>query len=314
MLLRSCLPNCPASCGERSLPEWYNPPAYSMTESFAHWTEIAQTRGLRILAILIIAFVLARILKAVTGRLVDSAKSSNRVAQMREQQTRTLAGLLYSAGIFIIIAVSILTALPEFGFNVTPLEAAAAVASLAFGFGAQHLVKDLINGFFIVFEDQFVVGDLIQVNSDLGRVEHLTLRRTVLRNNAGALVTISNGLIGQVANLSRDWSQVFVDVTVPSDELVGRALATLEKIAGDLRNDADWSPAIVDGPRVLGVESLSLDGTVLRMQVRTALNRKEDVARELRRRIKLGFEQSRIPLSHLHKVTLQGEMPHPAQP
>ena len=284
-----------------------------MTESFAHWTEIAQTRGLRILAILIIAFVLARILKAVTGRLVDSAKSSNRVAQMREQQTRTLAGLLYSAGIFIIIAVSILTALPEFGFNVTPLEAAAAVASLAFGFGAQHLVKDLINGFFIVFEDQFVVGDLIQVNSDLGRVEHLTLRRTVLRNNAGALVTISNGLIGQVANLSRDWSQVFVDVTVPSDELVGRALATLEKIAGDLRNDADWSPAIVDGPRVLGVESLSLDGTVLRMQVRTALNRKEDVARELRRRIKLGFEQSRIPLSHLHKVTLQGEMPHPAQ-
>jgi moderate conductance mechanosensitive channel len=285
-----------------------------MTESFAHWTEIAQTRGLRILAILIIAFVLARILKAVTGRLVDSAKSSNRVAQMREQQTRTLAGLLYSAGIFIIIAVSILTALPEFGFNVTPLEAAAAVASLAFGFGAQHLVKDLINGFFIVFEDQFVVGDLIQVNSDLGRVEHLTLRRTVLRNNAGALVTISNGLIGQVANLSRDWSQVFVDVTVPSDELVGRALATLEKIAGDLRNDADWSPAIVDGPRVLGVESLSLDGTVLRMQVRTALNRKEDVARELRRRIKLGFEQSRIPLSHLHKVTLQGEMPHPAQP
>jgi small conductance mechanosensitive channel len=285
-----------------------------MTESFAHWTEIAQTRGLRILAILIIAFVLARILKAVTGRLVDSAKSSNRVAQMREQQTRTLAGLLYSAGIFIIIAVSILTALPEFGFNVTPLEAAAAVASLAFGFGAQHLVKDLINGFFIVFEDQFVVGDLIQVNSDLGRVEHLTLRRTVLRNNAGALVTISNGLIGQVANLSRDWSQVFVDVTVPSDELVGRALATLEKIAGDLRNDADWSPAIVDGPRVLGVESLSLDGTVLRMQVRTALNRKEDVARELRRRIKLGFEQSRIPLSHLHKVTLQGEMPHSAQP
>ena len=284
-----------------------------MTESFAHWTEIAQTRGLRILAILIIAFVLARILKAVTGRLVDSAKSSNRVAQMREQQTRTLAGLLYSAGIFIIIAVSILTALPEFGFNVTPLEAAAAVASLAFGFGAQHLVKDLINGFFIVFEDQFVVGDLIQVNSDLGRVEHLTLRRTVLRNNAGALVTISNGLIGQVANLSRDWSQVFVDVTVPSDELVGRALATLEKIAGDLRNDADWSPAIVDGPRVLGVESLSLDGIVLRMQVRTALNRKEDVARELRRRIKLGFEQSRIPLSHLHKVTLQGEMPHPAQ-
>jgi small-conductance mechanosensitive channel len=285
-----------------------------MTESLSRWTEIAETRGLRLLAILIIAFILARLLKAFTNRLVESAKSSNRVAQMREQQTRTMAGILYSAGIFIIIAVSILTALPEFGFNVTPIEAAAAVASLAFGFGAQHLVKDLINGFFIVFEDQFVVGDLIQVGSEIGRVEYLTLRRTMIRNTAGAVVTISNGLIGQVANLSRDWSQIFVDVTVPSDELVGRALATLEKVAGDFRNDADWSPALVDGPRVLGVESLSLDGTVLRMQVRTALNRKDDVARELRRRIKLGFEQSRIPLSHVHKVMMHGDQPQPAQP
>jgi small-conductance mechanosensitive channel len=285
-----------------------------MTESLSRWTEIAETRGLRLLAILIIAFICARLLKAFTNRLVESAKSSNRVAQMREQQTRTMAGILYSGGIFVIVAVSILTALPEFGFNVTPIEAAAAVASLAFGFGAQHLVKDLINGFFIVFEDQFVVGDLIQVNSEIGRVEYLTLRRTMIRNTAGAVVTISNGLIGQVANLSRDWSQVFVDVTVPSDELVGRALATLEKVAGDLRNDADWSPALVDGPRVLGVESLSLDGTVIRMQIRTALNRKEDVARELRRRIKLGFEQSRIPLSHVHKVMMHGDQPQPAQP
>ena len=272
-----------------------------------------ETRGLRVLAIIIIAFIVARLLKAFTNRLVEAAKSSTRIAQMREQQTRTMAGILYSAGIFIIVAVSILTALPEFGFNVTPLEAAAAVASLAFGFGAQHLVKDLINGFFIVFEDQFVVGDLIQVNAEIGRVEYLTLRRTMIRNTAGALVTISNGLIGQVSNLSRDWSQVFVDVTVPSEEHIGRALATLEKVTGDLRNDPDWSPALVDGPRVLGVEALSLDGNVLRTQVRTVLNRKEDVARELRRRIKLGFEQSRIPTSQLQRVTLQGELPQPVQ-
>lgn len=225
---------------------------------------------------------------------------------MREQQTRTLAGLLYSVGVALIVAVAALMVLPEFGFDVTPFEAAAAVGSLAFGFGAQSLVKDLINGFFIVLEDQYVVGDLIQLNGETGRVEHLTLRRTVLRNVSGAIVTIPNSLVGQIANLSRDWSQAFVDVTVPSDELVGRALATLEKIAGDFRNDADWSPALLDGPRVLGVESLSLDGTVLRLQVRTALNRKDDVARELRRRIKLGFEESRIPLRQAHQVELHG--------
>jgi len=275
-----------------------------MTGSLAHWIEIAGTRGARILVIAIIAFVLTRILKALTTRVIDIAKVQARGARMREQQTRTLAGLLYSVGVAIIVAVAALMVLPEFGFDVTPFEAAAAVGSLAFGFGAQNLVKDLINGFFIVLEDQYVVGDLIQLNGETGRVEHLTLRRTVLRNVSGAIVTIPNSLVGQIENLSRDWSQAFVDVTVPSDEMVGRALATLEKIAGDFRNDADWSPALLDGPRVLGIESLSLDGTVLRLQVRTALNRKDDVARELRRRIKLGFEESRIPLRQAHQVEL----------
>ncbi len=282
-----------------------------MTDSLKHWMETAGTHGVRVLVIALIAIILGRILKAVTTRLVQSSKTPTRVAQMREQQTRTMAGLLYGVLRAIIVGVAILMALPEFGFNVTPVAAAAAVASLAFGFGAQTLVKDLINGFFIVFEDQYVVGDLIQLNGETGRVEHLTLRRTVLRNISGAIVTIPNSLVGQVSNLNRDWAQAFVDVTVPSDELAGPALAALEKIAGDFRNDADWSPALVEGPRVLGVESMSLEGTVLRLQVRTALNRKDDVARELRRRIKLGFEEARIPLSQTQKVELHGEAPPP---
>jgi small-conductance mechanosensitive channel len=282
-----------------------------MTEEFTHWLETAGTRGVRVLVIILIAMILARILKALTTRLVHIAKGQSRASQMREQQTRTVAGLVYSVGVAVIVAGAVLMALPEFGFDVTPFEAAAAVGSLALGFGAQSLVKDIINGFFIVIEDQYVVGDLIQVNGEIGRVEYLTLRRTVLRNLAGAIVTLPNSLVGQVANLSCDWSQAFVDVTVPSDEMVGRALATLEKVAGDFRNDADWSPAIVDGPRVLGVESLSLEGTVLRLQVRTILNRKDDVARELRRRIKLAFEELAIPLSRTHQVQLKGAVAPP---
>jgi small conductance mechanosensitive channel len=282
-----------------------------MNELLTYWGKLAAAPGLRVIGIIVIALIVSRILKTITTKLIELAKSPSRAAQMREQQTRTMAGLLYSTGIFVIMAVAVLMIMRECGFDVSPVTAAAAVASVALGFGAQNLIKDLINGFFIVFEDQYVVGDLIQANNEMGRVEYLTLRRTVIRNPAGALVTVPNSLIGQVANLSRDWSQVFVDVTVPSDENVGRALAALEKISGDFRNDADWSPAVMDGPRVLGVESLSLDGTVLRLQVKTVLNRKDDVAREVRRRIKLGFEQSRIPLSHTQKVTLQGELPQP---
>ena len=285
-----------------------------MTQSLStHWLELAGTRGVRILAIVVVAIVLARVLKALTFRLVKLSKGPSRVALIREQQTRTMAGVLNSIGAILIVAVAALMVLPELGFDVTPFAAAAAVGSLAFGFGAQSAVKDMINGFFIVFEDQYVVGDMVQVNGETGRVEYLTLRRTVLRNAGGAIVTIPNSLVGQVANMSRDWSQVFVDVTVPSEEMVGRALATLEKVAGDFRESSDWSAALVDGPRVLGVESLSLDGTVLRLQVRTALNRKDDVARELRRRIKLAFEESRIPLRHTHQVQLNGEAPQAIQ-
>src|SRR6185437_3676310 len=265
-----------------------------MTTWLPSWTEIAWTHGVRVLVILIAAIILTRILKAITARMVQRAAAPTRTAQFHEQQMRRIAALLYGIGIPVILVAALLLALPEFGFDVRTLVEAAGLASIAVGFSAQSLLKDVINGFFIISEDQFVVGDLIQLNNETGRVEHLTLRRTVIRNAAGAIVNIPNSLVGQVANLSRDWSQVFVDVTVPADETVGRALATLEKIAGDFRNDATWSMTLMDGPRVLGVESFSLDGTVLRLQVRTVLNHKDDVARELRRRIRAGFEQSRI--------------------
>lgn len=279
-----------------------------MTNWLPSWTEITWTHGLRILAILIGAIILTRLLRGITARIIQRAPAQTRAAQFHEQQTRRVAGLLYGAGTPLILIAALLLVLPEFGFDLRELVAAAGLVSIAVGFSAQSLLKDLINGFFIISECQFVVGDLIQLNNETGRVEHLTLRRTVIRNAAGAIVNIPNSLVGQVANLSRDWSQVFVDVTVPADEAVGRALALLEKIAGEFRGDATWSLTLLDGPRVLGVESFSLDGTILRLQVRTILNHKDDVARELRRRIHAGFEQARVPLSHTHKVDLQSQI------
>src|SRR6202142_1680749 len=275
-----------------------------MPESFYHWMQVAGARGLRIVATGLLAVIAIRALRALTSRLVELAKSQTRSAQMREAQTRTMAGLVYGLGIALIVAFSILEVLHELGFAITPIAAVATLASLSLGFGAQHLVKDLINGFFIVIEDQYVVGDMIRVNNEIGKVEHITLRRTVMRNGEGARVSISNGLIGLVANLGRDWSQMLVDVTIPSAEAVGRALAILEKVCGDFRIDPDWSPALGDGPRVLGIESLTLDGTILRMILKTAALRQDDVARELRRRVKLALEQAHILVGNTHRVEL----------
>jgi small-conductance mechanosensitive channel len=277
-----------------------------MTRNHLNWFVPAGDHIIRIVVIGIVAFVLIRILRALTAHTVVPARTQTRVAQAREQQTRTMAGVLYSAGSIVILVGAILMVLPEFGFNVTPLAAAAGLASLALGFGGQYLVRDIINGFFIVFEDQYGVGDTIKLNDETGRVEHITLRRTVIRNAKGALVTIPNGQIGQVANLSRDWSQHFLDVTVPSEADVPKALEALEKTAAGMREDAAWTPLLLDGPRVLGVESLALNGATLRLQFRSAPTRNDDVARELRRRIVLEAERAGVPLAGSHRVTLVG--------
>jgi moderate conductance mechanosensitive channel len=279
-----------------------------MTPNVFKWTDFAAARGIRIAAILLIALILNRLLRSLTRRLIPTAGSEGlgRIARMREQHVKTLAGLLYSAGTAVIIVGAFLTALPEFGFNVTPIAAAAGLASLAVGFGAQHLVRDIINGFFIVAEDQFAVGESVRIGTVVGRVEHLTLRRTVVRDVAGAVVSIPNGEISQVANLSRDWGQVFVDISIPQETASDAALAALECACAELRNDASWSPVLVDGPRTLGVESLGQAGATLRLQLRTIPGRQDDAARELRRRIQLRFEQEHIRWGGVQRVEVAG--------
>lgn len=278
-------------------------------EWISRWTELTLSVGLRLIAILVFAWVLRRALRLLTGRVVKLATAQTRMAQAREQQTRTLASLLYSTGSTVIIIAAIITALPLFGVNVTPIATIAGLASLALGFGAQNLVRDVINGFFIVLEDQFAVGDVVSIGEITGRVEELTLRRTVVRNQQGALCNVPNGEIRTLANLSRDWSQLWVDVTLGSDDAVNRVTQTLEAVCSDFRADAAWSDALVDGPRVLGVESLSPAGTILRVQIRTAPTRQHDVARELRRRIKARFEQEGIGRSGVQRVEVVGGTP-----
>jgi small-conductance mechanosensitive channel len=277
-----------------------------MSSPFTHWINFAVPNALHLIAILVIALVLNRLLRVMTNLLVKPASSQTRVAQIREQQTRTVAGVLFSAGSKVVWAVAILTALPEFGLNVTPVAALAGLASLAIGFGAQNLVRDLITGFYIVMEDQYVVGDTIQIGETTGRVEHVTLRRTVVRDARGALVTIANGEIRTVSNLSRDWSQAFVDVSLAPETPLDKTLQALEAAAAELRGDPAWSQALVDGPRILGVEAFGRAASTVRLQVRTVPTRQDEVSRELRRRIQIEFQRQGIPLSSVQRLELAG--------
>jgi len=259
---------------------------------------------LHLIAIVVAALLINRLLKLVTQLIVKPAGSQSKAAQAREQQTRTLAAVVYSGASKVVWALALLTAAQEFGVNVTPVAAVAGLASLAIGFGAQNLVRDIISGFYIILEDQYGIGDTIQVADTIGRVEHLTLRRTVVRDPRGALVTLSNGDIRTVGNLSRDWSQAFVDVAVSPDVPQDNALQALDAAATELRNDPAWSQALVDGPRILGLQSFDQNSSIVRLQVRTAPARHDDVARELRRRIQLQFQRQGIALSNVRRIEL----------
>ena len=276
-----------------------------MSSLLSHLPDFTAANFLHLVVIFVVALLLNRLLRLVTNLVIKPASSEARAAKAREQQTRTVASVLYSTGSRIVWAVALLTAGTEFGINVTPLAAVAGLASLALGFGAQNLVRDIISGFYIILEDQYVIGDTIQIGDTLGRVEHITLRRTVVRDARGALVTVSNGDIRTVANLSRDWSQTFVDVALSPQVPQEIALQALDTAAAELRGDPAWSQAIVDGPRILGLQGFDQNSSTVRLQIRTAPSRQDDVARELRRRIQLEFQRRAIPVTGVQRVEVK---------
>src|SRR6202790_1628064 len=283
----------------------YSPLVKIMLSSFNRWLDLLPN-ALHLLGVFVIALVLNRLRRAVTNLVIRQAAAPGRPAQLREQQTRTLAGVLYGAGSKVVWLVALLTAVSVFKINILPAVTLAGLASLAIGFGAQTLIRDVITRFYIVLEQQYVVRDTIQFADYIGRVEHMTLRRTVIRDARGALVTIANVEIRTVSNLSRDWSQAFVDVSLAPESPIEKTMQALETAAAALRGDPAWSQALVDGPRILGVQSFDRSSSTVRLQVRTAPTRQDEVARELRRRIQVAFEKQGIPTSSVHRIELAG--------
>lgn len=253
--------------------------------------------ALHLLGIFLLALILTRLLRGATALLCKPPAAQTRAAQQREQQIRSLAATIYSLGSSLIWGAALLTALPEFGISILPAIALGGAAVLALGLGAHALIRDVAAGFCIVLEDQYAVGDTIQIGEAAGRVEQLTLRRTLLRDARGALVSIANGDLRTVSNLSRDWSQAFVDIAVAPETPLEKVLQALEAAAAELRGDAAWSQALVDGPRILGVQSYDRAASTLRLQVRTAPTRQDEVCRELRRRVQMEFQRRGIALS-----------------
>ena len=285
----------------------------SLPIHWPEWPDITLGTLLDLVAICFIALFVNRFLRVLTNLMIKPAGTQSRAAQVREQQTRTLAGVVYGSGTKVVWFVALLTAVDKIGINPAPALTLAGLASVAVGFGAQNFVRDVITGFYIILEDQYAMGDTIQVGDTTGRVENLTLRRTVLRDARGALVTIANGEIRTVSNLSRDWSQAFVDISIAPEISLEKIMHALEAAAAELRGDPSWSQALVDGPRILGVQAFDRSASTVRLQVRTAPTRQDEVSRELRRRIQIEFQRQGLPLSTVQRVELANTSPSPQE-
>ena len=263
--------------------------------------EVARS-GVRVLGVWLLAFLAYRILGLLAHRIEQSVDDGDEATtSSRERRGQTIAQLLRSMGRVVIIAVAVLLTFNVF-IDIGPILAGAGILVLAVSFGAQSLVKDVISGFFILSENQFGIGDVIEAAGKSGTVEKMTLRVVVLRDVYGVMHVVPNGEIKVVSNKTRGWSRAVVDVAVARDVDIDRALDVVRDEAAQFSDDATWKHE-VDGPvEVLGVESVSDNSVVIRSLIRTRPGSQWKVGREFRRRMK----------SRLYREQI--EIPYPARP
>ncbi|MBI2874582.1 MAG: mechanosensitive ion channel family protein [Firmicutes bacterium] len=281
--------------------------------NFSEWTnslfelitpDLVQSTGSALLRVFIVIVGTKLILRFIFP-LVDRIFAPVRERQLvQAQRYNTLRALMRSLMSYTAYVVAILTLLPIFGVPTASVIATAGVLGLAVGFGAQNFVKDVISGFFILFDDQFAVGDYVEVSGASGIVEEVGLRVTKVREFNGGLHFIPNGSIEKVVNYSRGSSRAWVDISVAYEEDVERVIKVLEDLMETLgREEAD----IVDGPKVLGVTSLADSGVVISILAMTKPMEKWRIERGIRQRIKEAFDHLGIEIPYPKRVLLKTE-------
>lgn len=240
-----------------------------------------------------------RLVRLVARRIelaVDDGDDS--VLTAEEKRGQTIAQLVRSVGRAVVLLGVGLMSLNLF-LDIKPLLAGVGILSLAVSFGAQSLVKDFISGFFILFENQFVVGDVVQIGDKTGTVERMTLRVVALRDARGVLHTIPNGSITIVSNQTRGWAREVVDVTVAYEADVDQALAAIRDELSHFRAEPAWQGRLEGASEVVGVQALGEAGVVIRTHIRTAPGSQWEVGREFNRRLKVRLDRDGIEIARV---------------
>jgi small-conductance mechanosensitive channel len=261
---------------------------WGMGDFGASTWEFLLVRPLKIAVVIVAGIVVTRIANRAVRRFVRTlhTRSPVRTGSVRaEQRVATLADVLTSLARALIWVVVGLLVLGEVGVDLAPLIAGAGIAGIAIGFGAQSLVRDFLAGFFILLEDQYGVGDVINLGDVTGTVEDISLRVTRLRATDGTVWFVPNGEIKRVGNTSMEWSRALIDVLVSYETDVPAVLRSIGEVAQEFAADPAWAVAVLEPPEVWGVQAMSAEGLTIRLVVKTAPRQQYGVARELRGRI-----------------------------
>jgi moderate conductance mechanosensitive channel len=248
-------------------------------------------------------------LGALRRRAPAALLETDEVSVRAEQRIEALTSVLHSISTVVIFAIAGFMILGEIGLNLAPLLAGAGIVGLAFGFGAQSLVKDFLSGMFILVEDQFGVGDIVDLDQETaGTVEAVSLRTTRLRSVDGTVWHVPNGDIRRVGNKSQHWSRALLDVEVSYDADIDRAKAVIKRVADELWHERE---DILEEPEVWGVEQLGPNSVVIRLVVKTRPSDQYNVSRELRERLKEAFDAEGIELPGAQQVVWHRGAPEP---
>ncbi len=235
-------------------------------------------------------------IRPLRGKGESTVQGTPLLTERRRQRTETIGSVLRSTTSVVVLTVGTAMALEELGFDLGPVVASAGIVGVALGFGAQNLVKDYLNGMFMILEDQYGVGDAVDAGEASGIVEAVGLRTTRLRSVDGTVWHIRNGEILRIGNMSQGWSRALLDISVAYDTDTDLAARVIKEVADGVWQDEELGGLVLEEPEVWGVENLGADGIAIRLVVKTAPLEQWKVARELRRRVKTAFTDNGIEI------------------
>ncbi len=268
---------------------------------YTRWLQpIVFSTPLKILGIAIVTYLAIRLGDVVIDRffsaLSDGEVSSPQASQRIALRVSTFSVVVKSLSAIAFISIAMIAILSVTGIEVVPLLAGAGIIGLGISLASQNLIKDVINGFLILLEDQYAVGDVIQVGKASGLVEHMNLRITQLRNAEGRLITIPNSSIAIVENLSKDWARVDLAIVISYDANLDQAIHIIKQVGHEMDQAPDWQAKILEPPEMLGVDDLNNAGVTIRVWIKTQPLQQWNVGREFRRRLKLAMDEQDIAI------------------